>query len=94
MSKTVHTPGPWRLDGKRAVEAQAFDGSWKHIASPIRGGSPEQADANATLIAAAPDLLKELKNCVWLLEDLQVTPGLIQEQAKAAIAKAARHEIA
>lgn len=44
--------------------------------------------ANAQLIAAAPELLAELKHCVWLLRDLQPEPGLVQQQALAAIAKA------
>jgi hypothetical protein len=57
------------------------------------GGKFEQRDAhtqiaNALLIAAAPDLLRELKHCVWLLRDLQPEPGLVQKQALAAIAKA------
>lgn len=55
MAEPKFTPGPWRRDG-RAIEARAFDGSWRYICDKVRGGSPESSDANAHLIAAAPDL--------------------------------------
>ena len=62
-----HTPGPWLAKfgllggGDRSVYGRAFDGSFKYICDRVRGGSPEQAEANARLIAAAPDLLEAAK---------------------------------
>ena len=58
-----HTKGPWRAEGKamKAVEAQAFDGSWKYVVDRVRGGNPTEAKCNQSLIAAAPDLLAALK---------------------------------
>jgi len=62
MSKSKHTPGPWAA-GRRGVpdpkgrEWEVRDGEgW-----PITGwGCVRQTEANARLIAAAPDLLKAL----------------------------------
>ncbi len=89
---STHTPGPW-------TAAQTYPGSDWCIHA--RGVGPWQLaylakhsqidwplEANARLIASSPDLLRELKSCVWLLADLQPTPGLVQQQALAAIAKA------
>ena len=50
------TKGEWRKapslsGGMRAIEAQAFDGSWKYICDRVRGGNPNEADANAEFIA-------------------------------------------
>lgn len=55
-----HTPGPWSLDVTRAIFGKDFTGQWKAIVDRVRGGSPTQADANARLIVAAPELLEEL----------------------------------
>lgn len=70
-----HTPGPWRIDPNtspeagRAIEAQAFDGSWKYVTVRVRGGSVAQSEANARLIAASPDLLNALRiAALWILK--------------------------
>lgn len=47
-----------------------------------------EARVQPAMIAAAPLLLTELKHCLWLLDDLQKEPGLIQEQARRAISAA------
>ena len=49
MSK--HTPGPWKVDG------HMISGHGKHYfhAKILAGDSDEQCDANARLIAAAPE---------------------------------------
>jgi hypothetical protein len=69
MSK--HTPGPWKLVSKNA--ARNFnDISVRPVISPVKGlllpiakvsrfMPQNMAEANANLIAAAPDLLEELK---------------------------------
>ena len=59
MSK--HTPGPWRINGYKVCENNTDD----VIAEPGKNFdliNPSQIlDANASLIAAAPDLLEELE---------------------------------
>lgn len=65
---TKHTPGPWRLNFRysAAMDSEWFDG----VVDPdgaricvdglaLSGGA--EARANAHLIAAAPDLLRELQ---------------------------------
>ena len=67
-----HTAGPWTTrvpvvpiasdaGEDRMILARAFDGSEKAIVDRVRGGNPHEADANARLIAAAPELLAALK---------------------------------
>lgn len=50
-----HTPGPWIIDG---VEIRAVS---SHESESICVMSPCFTDADASLIAAAPDLLEALK---------------------------------
>lgn len=91
-----HTPGPWHLE----VEADAL-----HVYSPVEevlhftdAGWDESTratfEANARLIAAAPDLLAALEDalsCVAICPDHGVVPGARADRydaARAAIAKA------
>lgn len=63
----VHTPGPWDVQdplGGGPNEWIFADGLY--IAEV--DGEREEADANARLIAAAPDLLAALKDAVEYLE--------------------------
>jgi len=65
MSK--HTPGPWRVTGTmtKYVEAKIGNGRIQEVASvgPTEAdkGYGSEQNANAMLIAAAPDLLEALK---------------------------------
>lgn len=82
MSK--HTPGSWLVaDGNFIVhDCLNNDPSTGQIVAevPCQGGNP----ADLSLIAAAPDLLKALKNYVVLGGNV----GITTVQAYAAIAKA------
>lgn len=63
MSDTKHTPGPWNQDDQFVRDASGL--SIAHCGSDRPGGKAI-ARANATLIAAAPDLLAacdELQAC-------------------------------
>ena len=70
-----HTPGPWRLEAGRTIvtSSGAFYlayGSDAHTSLP-HFTSPTELDANARLIAAAPDLLAALEavdNVIELVE--------------------------
>jgi hypothetical protein len=60
--KTTHTPAPWQLSN--ATSAGRFIGSGPDGVLGIAmafGDSPDEQDANARLIAAAPDLQAQLK---------------------------------
>lgn len=59
-----HTPGPWVFDADDSIVKTDYKSDVimlgrLHIARPCRQG--EQTDANARLIAAAPDLLSALE---------------------------------
>ena len=59
-----HTPGPWTVEANSDLEIRgdAFTG-WKWVASLTKDGVPfcGEREANANLIAAAPELLDALK---------------------------------
>ena len=81
---SAHTPGPWVVDGSRVRGSGGRD--WVCETSP--GGRfsksvREENDADARLIAAAPDLLAACETAERLLLD-----GVGREKVRAAIAKA------
>lgn len=60
----THTRGPWELRGSRLVT----DSNGVVIAEKISANYPGTPEDNATLIAAAPELLHELKRELdWLV---------------------------
>ena len=84
-----HTPGPWRFDGDwwrrptiygGKVEVATINKAW----FPERDGRGGEQEANALLIAAAPELLEALELVVTRCGP-HSTDGAI---ARAAIAKA------
>jgi len=85
MSK--HTPGPWAWD----VDYDVVLGSNKSTVCKIATGEDrEEEDANARLIAAAPDLLVACRGLVEAA-DLRLGAGAIKsalDLARAAISKA------
>lgn len=89
-----HTPGPWKLDGPDINGIGNVVGFYVAVPSGGRVGQSfanclvttnEQCEANARLIAAAPELLETLKAMVKLFNGFQ---GMALTNAKAAIAKA------
>ena len=94
-----HTPGPWMVDMTGADVAgtdgafMPFGGCGYCDAPWSNAETKEQADANARLIAAAPDLLDALKDIVQLwdhhcYEHGDGKPSPLHVKASAAIAKA------
>ena len=105
--ETKHTPGPWALEtvpttcgvchkvgpfpGKRPVDKPRY--ACLYADYPSKGNQPDdELEANARLIAAAPDLLQELKNIAnadtveW--DDPTEFEAWAKNRARAAIAKA------
>ena len=68
MTNTEHTPGPWQVEGvpkgRRPWVGRIAEGRWAALAC---GYTDEEAEANARLIAAAPDLLASLERLVTLM---------------------------
>lgn len=97
MTHTHHTPGPWRFQsGRGAVKrfhVQAAGGYQIACTPEISRCESEAAgqEANARLIAAAPDLLGALESILNLPVDDSgeriIPPGYLDD-ARSAIAKA------
>ena len=97
---TQHTPGPWTIITGSVYKERSSGGGDIPIAHMDReignGTVPVERDANARLIAAAPDLLTALEMTVPLLwkghpvhyGDEQCDHCDADEAAKTAIAKA------
>ena len=60
---STHTPGPWIIVGRiidadnGRVTADGRKDVWERVAIVDTGPTPDESEANARLIAAAPDLL-------------------------------------
>lgn len=94
---TQHTPGPWTIrpynfDNVRGAHGVFPEGRRIPICHSIMGGDLEEADANAALIAAAPELLAALRAAeVWaehIEDDESRVPVDVRLAMRAAIAKA------
>lgn len=88
MSNDKHTPGPWkhRHTPLRGIANDVYCVDWsedqEEVAEIVHG------EANARLIAAAPDLLEACETAVSILRALGHTRGGSYEDICAAIAKA------
>lgn len=97
---TGHTPGPWRVVRYRRPDTLRIHHNTGYEIVPITkicNPENEYAEANAKLIAAAPDLLEALKLATSCIGDLGRNPRalavnssrvIIVEKLEAAILKA------
>lgn len=97
---TKHTPGPWEYKGGKVLSrtsphaglvAHIYEKGnllWdKNNIEPVGWSDTAQRDANAHLIAAAPDLLAALKGLMaWCAGDVLNVPEV--NAARDAVAKA------
>lgn len=79
ITKQTHTPGPWQVDsGMVQTEAERLSSglpipiAWMDR-EPNNGTMPVERDANAQLIAAAPELLSALKKFVEIMRPVALT---------------------
>lgn len=97
MTNTTHTPGPWafRMTGWRtnpfAIYSPRRPGAVACV--PARTSVPlDEQSANARLIAAAPDLLAALEQCLPIIDAHRHAAlgegDIAAMNARAAIAKA------
>ena len=94
---TQHTPGPWGIaPNRRQVLAPHVIQRDNVLVRKLSGATPEQVEANARLIAAAPTQHESLRELVdyldWLvdrglLDKIQLSEPVVA-RARAAIAKA------
>lgn len=100
-TKQAHTPVPWMMTTKHLLGFGVLTDAMSLSADgPLvtcwAGGEIgyERAEANARLIAAAPELLEALQGLIRVVDAMKMTTGLGKTQiarldgAKAAIAKA------
>lgn len=101
MSEKKFTPGPWRIFGANRYECPGIDAESTSIIvfgrrfdqnqnCGVQGNTLEECQANARLIAAAPELLEALKRAVEWMEAPDESAFSDQDlnAARAAIAKA------
>lgn len=94
MSEPKFTPGPWRLDADSHIRATNDDRHKTIALIPPDFHSADIWDANAHLIAAAPELYKALEGMVigsklrLMLSDKDILPESPLGIAVAALAKA------
>jgi hypothetical protein len=75
--RVAHTPGPWTIQ-RRSPAAVRWDSiirgsNGEPVASSLAAGYPErESEANARLIAAAPDLLKALKTAIRIANEARI----------------------
>jgi len=96
MSEANHTPGPWKAwcrsvyyEGGEWPKSDFLQ--WEIEGPEIPDGRGSYYQADAQLIAAAPDLLEALEACLETWKTTGVSNGAIEDakqQARAAIAKA------
>lgn len=93
MSK--HTPGPWFVNDRykqtKYIEARIGGGMLQEVAACGPTEVREQQEANARLIAAAPDLLDALEDALCFLA-MNGGYDYATNKARVAIAKATGEE--
>ena len=90
---TEHTPGPWMVtpdhdEGIGWRHVSSFPEGFGDIATTWSGKHGDASEANARLIAAAPDMLDALEELVDTLDSRGVIDSFTTQSARAAIAKA------
>jgi len=96
-----HTPGPWDTDrnnvhtGQIATIHHCLNNDWVEVWSENWPIDEAEQEANARLIAAAPELLEALIKAEQMFRDIgfiaeadRLRPGSLGSEIRAAIAKA------
>jgi hypothetical protein len=74
MHMNKHTPGPWQVEPNPFESAPMVSTENRTIAKVLYWGGSEdgEVNANAHLIAAAPELLEALEDILWSLDHLDL----------------------
>ena len=88
MSESKHTKGPWIVRNESEIAGWSKTGkSWVVARTTAAKVGRDAANANARLIAAAPDLLAALEDSLYVGAD-EAIKALIRQSARDAIARA------
>lgn len=91
IKNTKHTPGPWTVkeNTEDGNSAPFFIDADLCSVADVTGIGIEQAEANAILIASAPELLDALKALIWQHDNNNgILCGMALQDARAAIRNA------
>lgn len=92
MSETKHTPGPWKYqkqNGSPTTGKHMISGAKPGYLAEVRDCGSGDVEANARLIAAAPELLEALELCrIHMYEHASNTQDCAFDKLCSAIAKA------
>ncbi len=79
----MHTPGPWRHDGRFIhQEAERTETRVAYVYGVFGERTPDEQQANAHLIAAAPEMGKLLMQAIGLMP---IGTGVLEKWRKEAI---------
>lgn len=94
--KTKHTPGPWWVDGQKIMQGGDVPNVARDCVGQVFPVVRGNSEANARLIAAAPELLKALKVSLseWAQYDVANVPGGTMELARKRVIRLAKQAIA
>ena len=79
---TTHTPGPWRIGRGAQADPFAIEAEARTVAH-VKHAGRDQTEANARLIAAAPEMLDALYDLVLQADDTGCSDDLIVTSARA-----------
>ena len=89
MSTTKHTPGPWEVSGDGVSVTMKDNG--QHVVAVAKAPqwlTGEEAEANAALIAAAPDGLEAGKLAASVIDELLNGDGMTASDSQARLDEA------
>jgi hypothetical protein len=88
QTKKTHTPGPWFVSASRSIDTHR-DGRYGTICETYSWMGIEEANANESLIAASPDLLKAVELAhEFFINPHKFNPLDVERTYEAAIRKA------
>lgn len=64
-----HTPGPWIFSGRDILSLHARAKASGPLVAIVDDNDDRVTEADARLIAAAPDMLEAIENCLWVFGD-------------------------
>ncbi len=80
---SAYTPAPWRLDGTTTTDSLDVISSRARVALlDCEAMTPEMVEANARLIASAPELADALRDAEFLLRKLGQLAGPMQDSCQ------------
>jgi hypothetical protein len=87
MNSTAHTPGPWRYQEKSDAYTHIVRAGEHRFICQLPQDTSGKAEADARLIAAAPDMLALLNEAAEFIQPFNRAEDLL-DRIEAAIAKA------